>query len=108
MILRVRKNSKLIYATIIISDNVADDYGGVDTLKDFKGSQQAFNSVLADSSSDPVILDSAATLLIVQALSLVVGMMDIIIEDGERYSNMSREREAIFDDCKMAPSLPGC
>lgn len=92
------ENTKLIYATIIISDNVADDYGGVDTLKDFKGSQQAFNSVLADSSSDPVILDSAATLLIVQALSLVVGMMDIIIEDGERYSDMSREREAIFDD----------
>ena len=92
------ENTKLIYASIIISDNVADDYGGVDTLKDFVGSQQAFNSVLADSSSDPVILDSAATLLIVQALSLVVGMMDIIIEDGERYSDMSREREAIFDD----------
>ena len=92
------ENTKLIYASIIISDNVADDYGGVDTLRDFIGTQQAFNSVLADSSSDPVILDSAATLLIVQALSLVVGMMDIIIEDGERYSDMSREREAIFDD----------
>jgi hypothetical protein len=49
-------------------------------------------------SSDPVILDEAGTLVVVQALSLVVGMMDIIIEDGKRYSDMSREREAIFDD----------
>ena len=89
------ENTKLIYATIIISDNVADDYGGVDTLRDFIGTQQAFNSVLADSSSDPVILDEAGTLVVVQALSLMVGMMDIIIE---RYSDMSREREAIFDD----------
>ena len=89
------ENTKLIYASIIISDNVADDYGGVDTLRDFIGTQQAFNSVLADSSSDPVILDEAGTLVVVQALSLMVGMMDIIIE---RYSDMSREREAIFDD----------
>ena len=89
------ENTKLIYASIIISDNVADDYGGVDTLRDFNDSQQAFNSVLADSSSDPVILDEAGTLVVVQALSLMVGMMDIIIE---RYSDMSREREAIFDD----------
>ena len=94
----VEESSKLFFATIIISDNVADDYEGEDTLKDFVGSQQAFNSILADSSSDPVILDEAGTLVVVQALSLVVGMMDIIIEDGKRYSDMSREREAIFDD----------
>jgi hypothetical protein len=94
----VKESSKLFFATIIISDNVADDYEGEDTLKDFVGSQQAFNSILADSSSDPVILDEAGTLVVVQALSLVVGMMDIIIEDGKRYSDMSREREAIFDD----------
>jgi hypothetical protein len=94
----VKESSKLFFATIIISDNVSDDYKGEDTLKDFVGSQQAFNSILADSSSDPVILDEAGTLVVVQALSLVVGMMDIIIEDGKRYSDMSREREAIFDD----------
>jgi hypothetical protein len=94
----VKESSKLFFATIIISDNVADDYEGEDTLKDFVGSQQAFNSILADSSSDPVILNEAGTLVVVQALSLVVGMMDIIIEDGKRYSDMSREREAIFDD----------
>jgi hypothetical protein len=94
----VKESSKLFFATIIISDNVSDDYKGEDTLKDFVGSQQAFNSILADSSSDPVILNEAGTLVVVQALSLVVGMMDIIIEDGKRYSDMSREREAIFDD----------
>ena len=94
----VKESSRLFFATIIISDNVADDYEGEDALKDFVGSQQAFNSILADSSSDPVILNEAGTLVVVQALSLVVGMMDIIIEDGKRYSDMSREREAIFDD----------
>ena len=45
----VKESSKLFFATIIISDNVADDYEGEDTLKDFVGSQQAFNSILADS-----------------------------------------------------------
>ena len=91
------QHNKLLFATIIISDNVADNYEGVDTLKDFRASQNAFFYVRSHS-TDPEIIDEAATLVVVQALSLMVGMMDILIEDGERYSDMLFEREAIFDD----------
>ena len=91
------QHNKLLFATIIISDNVADDYEGVDTLKDLNDSQNAFFYVRSHS-TDPEIIDEAATLVVVQVLSLMVGMMDILIEDGERYSDMSSEREAIFDN----------